>query len=169
MNNSSDEFQLRNQVIELYIKLSFLAKENVKKTICDVTDIPSESLKMAVRGRSLESGLPESIQLTAIDTKRALDESVIDIINTVVETLDSTPPELSGDIMVDGIVLAAAGLKRLGWDNRITEIIGPEILLPAIGQGAVGIEARDIDVDILRMRAYVYIYLDCSGYKKIYI
>ena len=48
---------------------------------------------------------------------------------------------------LDAIILAAAGLIRLGWDNRITEIIPPDILLPAMGQGAVGIEARKNDVE----------------------
>ena len=48
---------------------------------------------------------------------------------------------------LDAIILAAAGLIRLGWDDRITEIISPKILLPAMGQGAVGIETRKNDVD----------------------
>jgi len=48
---------------------------------------------------------------------------------------------------LDAIILAAAGLIRLGWNDRITEIISPEILLPAMGQGAVGVETRKNDVD----------------------
>ncbi len=40
------------------------------------------------------------------------------------------------------IVLAAAGLKRLGWSDRIAEILPPEILCPAVGQGALAIETR---------------------------
>ncbi len=48
---------------------------------------------------------------------------------------------------LDAIILAAAGLIRMGWDDKITEMISPEILLPAMGQGAVGIEARKHDVD----------------------
>ena len=48
---------------------------------------------------------------------------------------------------LDAIILAAAGLIRMGWDDRITEIISPDILLPAMGQGAVGIESRRSDVD----------------------
>jgi len=43
---------------------------------------------------------------------------------------------------LDAIVLALAGVKRLGLEERITEIIPPEISLPAIGQGALGIETR---------------------------
>jgi len=43
---------------------------------------------------------------------------------------------------LDGIVLAMAGVKRLGLEKKITEIIPLEISLPAIGQGALGIETR---------------------------
>jgi hydroxymethylbilane synthase len=42
----------------------------------------------------------------------------------------------------DAILLAAAGLKRLGWGNRIAEILAPEQMCPAVGQGALAIEAR---------------------------
>ena len=46
------------------------------------------------------------------------------------------------------ILLAAAGLNRLGWANRITEEVSHEILLPAMGQGALGIETRRDDIQI---------------------
>ncbi len=52
------------------------------------------------------------------------------------------------DGAMDAIVLAAAGLRRLGWDARITEILSPEICLPAIGQGALGIECRRDDTRV---------------------
>ena len=42
----------------------------------------------------------------------------------------------------DAIMLAAAGVKRMGWEARITEFLPPEQFLPAIGQGAIGIEIR---------------------------
>jgi hydroxymethylbilane synthase len=42
----------------------------------------------------------------------------------------------------DAIILAAAGIKRLDWEEKITEILTPEICLPAIGQGAIGVECR---------------------------
>jgi hydroxymethylbilane synthase len=48
----------------------------------------------------------------------------------------------------DAIILAAAGVKRLGWEQRITGVIGPETSLPAIGQGAIGIECRINDTFI---------------------
>jgi hydroxymethylbilane synthase len=43
---------------------------------------------------------------------------------------------------LDAIVLAAAGVKRLGWVDRITEFLSADLCLPAIGQGALGIEMR---------------------------
>jgi hydroxymethylbilane synthase len=45
----------------------------------------------------------------------------------------------------DATVLALAGLKRLGWADRATEILPTSVSLPAIGQGALGIECRDGD------------------------
>src|SRR5690606_20519172 len=46
---------------------------------------------------------------------------------------------------VDAIVLAHAGLKRLGLADRASAVLPPEVMLPAVGQGALGIECRDGD------------------------
>lgn len=51
----------------------------------------------------------------------------------------------------DAIILAAAGVKRLGWADRITEYLPPETSLPAIGQGALGIETRIDDKEINKL------------------
>ncbi len=48
----------------------------------------------------------------------------------------------------DAIILAAAGVKRLGLAENITELIAPEVSLPAIGQGALGIECRVDDREL---------------------
>ena len=45
----------------------------------------------------------------------------------------------------EAIVLAAAGLSRMGWSNKVTEYLPPEVSLPAIGQGALGLEGRRKD------------------------
>jgi len=49
---------------------------------------------------------------------------------------------------LDGIVVALVGLKRLGLEMEVTEILSPEVSLPAIGQGALGIESRIGDEQI---------------------
>ena len=55
----------------------------------------------------------------------------------------------SGDY--DGIVLAAAGLMRLGLERRVTEFLSSKVMLPAIGQGAIAIEARQDDKATLEL------------------
>uniref|UniRef100_A0A1A8JU18 Porphobilinogen deaminase n=1 Tax=Nothobranchius kuhntae TaxID=321403 RepID=A0A1A8JU18_NOTKU len=49
------------------------------------------------------------------------------------------------------IILAAAGLKRMGWENRISTILEPEDCMYAVGQGALAVEVRARDADILEM------------------
>jgi hydroxymethylbilane synthase len=54
---------------------------------------------------------------------------------------------------LDAIVLAAAGLHRMGWGNRITSYLPPELSLPAVGQGALAIECRADDEEALALLA----------------
>ncbi len=58
-------------------------------------------------------------------------------INTRIQKLD--------DSSWDGMVLASAGLLRMGWHERMTQVIDPKIILPAVGQGALGVEIREHD------------------------
>ncbi len=53
----------------------------------------------------------------------------------------------------DAILLAAAGLRRLGWADRITQLLEPPQMLPAVGQGALGIECRADDQRVLELLA----------------
>jgi hydroxymethylbilane synthase len=79
------------------------------------------------------SSLRRQCQLRA----RRPDLGLVDLrgnVNTRLGRLDQ------GDF--DAIVLACAGLKRLGMASRITRVLTPEELLPAIGQGVIGIECR---------------------------
>ncbi|MBI2561353.1 MAG: hydroxymethylbilane synthase [candidate division NC10 bacterium] len=60
--------------------------------------------------------------------------------------LDTRIRKLTGEGL-DAIVVAAAGVKRLGWMDRISEFLSPDVCLPAIGQGALGIEMREPRVE----------------------
>lgn len=51
----------------------------------------------------------------------------------------------------DAIILASAGLKRLGLSERIRHCLTPDISLPAVGQGALGLECRAADQDVLAL------------------
>jgi hydroxymethylbilane synthase len=49
---------------------------------------------------------------------------------------------------VDAVVLAYAGINRIGETRRISQVIDPEVLLPAVGQGVLGLEVREADTGI---------------------
>ncbi|MEK3731424.1 MULTISPECIES: hydroxymethylbilane synthase [unclassified Paenibacillus] len=53
----------------------------------------------------------------------------------------------------DAIILATAGLQRMGWEDRVTSYLPVEISLPAVGQGALGIECREDDQELLQLLA----------------
>jgi hydroxymethylbilane synthase len=60
--------------------------------------------------------------------------------------------------LYDAIILAAAGLKRLGLESRIREVLVPNLSLPAVGQGALGLECRAGDqavLDLIQPLAHV--------------
>ena len=65
----------------------------------------------------------------------------------------STRLEKLDDHKYDAIILAAVGLKRLALDGRIKQYIDTDLILPAVGQGAVGIEARSDDKEMLNLLA----------------
>jgi len=51
----------------------------------------------------------------------------------------------------DAIILAAAGVKRMGWESKITDYITYDVCLPAVGQGSIGIECRGDDEEVLEI------------------
>lgn len=55
------------------------------------------------------------------------------------------------DEQLDGLVLAHAGIGRLGFDAEVTEVFSTEQMLPAVGQGALGIECRNDDEELLAL------------------
>jgi hydroxymethylbilane synthase len=95
----------------------------VGKTLADLAlgaRVGTSSLRRAAQLRQLRPDLQVESVRGNLDTRlRKLDEG-----------------------QYDAILLAAAGLKRLGWGDRIAEILEPEQMCPAVGQGALAIETR---------------------------
>ncbi|MCL6610635.1 MAG: hydroxymethylbilane synthase [Peptococcaceae bacterium] len=54
---------------------------------------------------------------------------------------------------LDALILAYAGMARLGYRDRVTELVPFEVSLPAVGQGAIGVEAREDDAEVLELLA----------------
>ncbi|MDO8577451.1 MAG: rod shape-determining protein [Candidatus Wildermuthbacteria bacterium] len=80
-----------------------------------------ERKETALRGRNLVTGLPEEIMVSDEDIRKAMEKSVRQIVNTIKEAVEETPPELLADIMSNGIHLSGGGALLRGLDTLITK------------------------------------------------
>ena len=80
-----------------------------------------EEKTMQVRGRELLSGLPKTFTVSSLEIRDALSECISSIIDAIKLTLEKTPPELSSDIIINGIYLTGGGSLLYGLSNQIME------------------------------------------------
>ncbi|MEO6503173.1 MAG: hydroxymethylbilane synthase [Jatrophihabitantaceae bacterium] len=99
------------------------------------------------RGARIGTGSPRrAAQLRALD----LGMEIVGIRGNVDTRLGRVG---TGEGQLDGVVLAMAGLHRLGRDGQVTEVLDPIQVLPAPAQGALAIECRDSDADVRTLLA----------------
>jgi rod shape-determining protein MreB len=78
--------------------------------------------KMAiVRGRDIETGLPKSLRLTGVEIREALAPVFAQILEGISDVLQEAPPELTNDILANGILLTGGGSMIPGIDQLIVE------------------------------------------------
>jgi rod shape-determining protein MreB len=94
--------------------------EQVKWNIGSAFPLPVEKIA-EVRGRNLVTGLPESIEISSVEVREALSQSVGVIIDTIKDALDEVPPEIVSDLMDIGICLAGGGALLHGLDERLSD------------------------------------------------
>ena len=92
--------------------------EEIKIEIGTVFD-DNKTLKKDVKGRDLVTGLPNSITITSKEISEALKESANKIIYTAKSVLEETPPELSADIVNNGVVITGGGALIRGIDKLL--------------------------------------------------
>jgi rod shape-determining protein MreB len=80
--------------------------------------------RMAVKGRAVVDGLPKTVSLTDDDVAAALHDTVASIVDAVRSCLEHTPPELAGDIVEAGIVVAGGGALLPGLSDMLREETG---------------------------------------------
>ncbi len=81
----------------------------------------AEEILFPLRGRNLITGLPEEVEVSSVEIREALGNSVNVIVDTVKSALDDTPPELVADLMADGIALAGGGALLRGLAERLSD------------------------------------------------
>lgn len=117
-----------NCIIE-YIKekynilISEKASEDIKNTLGTAVNLAAKE-RMQVKGRNLLTGLPDVIDIYTDDVEEAMNKSVQEIIKLINITLEKTPPELSADIMKNGIVVCGGGAYIKNIDRLITNLTG---------------------------------------------
>ena len=94
--------------------------EQVKWDIGSAFPLPVEKT-VEVRGRNMVTGLPESIEVSSVEVREALSQSVQVIVATIKDTLDEVPPELIPDLMDIGICLSGGGALLQGLADRLTD------------------------------------------------
>ena len=93
-------------------------KIEVGAAVDNLTNPPDD---MNVQGRDLLSGKPKQISISYKEIAKALEKSILQIEDAIMQTLSMTPPELAADIYNSGIYLAGGGSMLRGLDRRISE------------------------------------------------
>lgn len=83
-----------------------------------------EELQVQVKGRDLITGVPRSINVTSVEVREALQDNIRQVVATTKAVLESTPPELSSDIIERGIVVCGGGANIIGLDKLLSEKCG---------------------------------------------
>ena len=95
--------------------------EDIKIAIGSAYPGDWDSQRVSLRGRDLLTGLPRSVEVGADQIREAIEPSVVQIVDTIKDTIEETPPELVADIMDQGIVLAGGGALLSGLDRRVAD------------------------------------------------
>jgi rod shape-determining protein MreB and related proteins len=82
-----------------------------------------------VRGRHLITGLPTQIELRSGEVRAAIEGPLREIVEAIKDTLERTPPELTGDIARDGILLAGGGTLLRGFPELVAAETGIPVFL----------------------------------------
>ena len=126
VRTAGDDF---DEAIISYIKKKYnlligeRTAENVKIEIGSAFPYEGEG-SMEIKGRNLLDGLPRNITITAEEVREALADPVSAIVDAIRSTLETTPPELSADIIDNGIMLTGGGALLRGLDTLVSRETG---------------------------------------------
>jgi len=122
--------------------------EDVKLKIGSAIPVGEEEL-MSIKGRDLVTGLPKEVMITDTDVREAMYLAIAQIVESVKEVIETTPPEVLSDIMKKGIILAGGGALIRGLDTLINMQLNVPVTvceepLTAVARGC-GIILEDVE------------------------
>jgi rod shape-determining protein MreB len=114
--------------------------EEIKIAIASLTQ-NAAPLEAIVRGRDLVTGLPREITVTDQDIRNAIGHSLEELVESIKEVIETTPPELVADVMQRGIYLAGGGALIQGLPEFLSDALGVPVMvavdpLTAVVRGA---------------------------------
>lgn len=125
--------------------------EDVKIAVASAVDL-AEKMETTMRGRDLVTGLPKEVTVSSKEVKKAIAQSVKTLVEVIREIVEQTPPELLGDIMKRGIVLAGGGSLLRGIDEVISRETGIAVKIADDPLTAVARGTGVILEDVARFR-----------------
>lgn len=111
--------------------------EEIKIAVGSAYPTDKGDRQTVVRGRDIETGLPKSIRVNESEIREAVASVVHEIIEGISETIQESPPELVGDIIEHGIVLAGGGSLLRGIDTLIANELKMPVWISEDPQTAV--------------------------------
>lgn len=114
--------EVKMKIGSAFTKIHKSKEKNQKTDENDGTEKNENNERVAlVRGRDVERGLPRSLRVTESEIREAIGPTINDIIDSVMEVVEETPPELTSDILEHGILLTGGGALIKGIDELIVE------------------------------------------------
>jgi len=156
MNYTIMQFFKRNHNI-------LIGERTAEAIKCEVgSAVPlKEELTIQVKGRDLVGGIPKTTEVSSVEIREALNESVVQIIEAVRRSLERTPPELSADILDRGVMLTGGGAMLKGLDDRIrmetnlpVHVADDPLTAVVLGAGKVIDDLHDYSKVLIRNRRY---------------
>ena len=113
---------------EMDLAIGESTAEKIKKEVGCALPLMSQ-LEMTIKGRDLTTGLPRTEKFTSTQAELAMRESIWKIVDIVKATLEKTPPELSSDIMVKGLVITGGGALIRNLDKLLSMETGMPVYI----------------------------------------
>ena len=156
MNYAIMQFFKRNHNI-------LIGERTAEAIKCEVgSAVPlKEEITIQVKGRDLVGGIPKTTEVSSVEIREALNESIVQIIEAIRQTLERTPPELSADILDRGVMLTGGGALLKGLDDRIrmetnlpVHVAEDPLTAVVLGAGKVIDDLNQYSKVLIRTRRY---------------
>lgn len=156
--NKLDESIIRYVKRERNVIIGEHTAEHIKKTVGCAYRRP-DVLAMVAKGKDYISGMPVEFEISSDEVYLAIREDILDILAAVCSVFEQTPPELSADIIDEGVILTGGTAKLFGLDKAIEDRTGVKTYVAEDPENCVirGIKQAVDNVERLEESGYFFV------------